>query len=242
MIQEILELATRGYHLFPVGSHKRPATPNGHRDATTNQALLKKFFTGEVAFQSVGLACGESNLCVVDIDTKEGAEGYSAWVSLCDLYGMSKFPNTPIARTPSGGYHIYFRGLTSCSISKLAPMIDIKSRGGYVVCPPTPGYVWETFSPFDDEPIELPDWLGYLIAKTSRKEDPVPIEEHETISEGGRNAALVKFAGLMRRMGLGLSAIEDGLSAINMTLCDPPLSDNEVTKIAKSSQRWNPKG
>ena len=59
-----------------------------------------------------------------------------------------------------------------------------------------------------------------------------------TISEGGRNAALMSFAGTLRRLGGTYDTIKPSLHASNQAMCDPPLSDAEVEAIAHSVCRY----
>ena len=60
----------------------------------------------------------------------------------------------------------------------------------------------------------------------------------EPINEGRRNHALHN-AGLLLRKNFGLASdyLESALSDVNRTKCNPPLSDSEVTTIAKSVDR-----
>lgn len=58
--------------------------------------------------------------------------------------------------------------------------------------------------------------------------------------QGGRNAALAKVAGSLRRQGLSAEAIEAALLTTNAERCRPPLADEEVRRIARSIARYQP--
>ncbi|MDR0328818.1 MAG: AAA family ATPase [Planctomycetaceae bacterium] len=60
----------------------------------------------------------------------------------------------------------------------------------------------------------------------------------EPINEGRRNHALHNAGLLLRKnFGLTVDALESALSEVNQTKCSPPLTDSEVTTIARSVDR-----
>ena len=44
-------------------------------------------------------------------------------------------PDTLIIATPNGGFHLYFNGTAQSSAGRIAPGVDVRSRGGYVLVP-----------------------------------------------------------------------------------------------------------
>lgn len=58
--------------------------------------------------------------------------------------------------------------------------------------------------------------------------------------EGGRNAALTRIGGSLRRVGLEQNDLAAVLNAVNDTSCNPPLDGSEVDKIAASLVRYAP--
>ncbi len=60
----------------------------------------------------------------------------------------------------------------------------------------------------------------------------------KTIKVGGRNTALAKHAGGLRRAGKSGEEIEEALLVLNNEKCDPPLPVDEVEGIAKSIARY----
>ena len=76
-----------------------------------------------------GVHC--EGMIVVDVDPKNGGEEQIAALEM--IYG---FPQTRTVRTPSGGAHLYYllpEGHPGVTNRPLAPGIDIKSTGGYVL-------------------------------------------------------------------------------------------------------------
>ena len=76
---------------------------------------------------------------------------------------------------------------------------------------------------------------GWLLAKYPKKAAVNPRTSNGgTIPEGQRNDALARLAGKMRRSGMTHIEIEPSLLAINESRSSPPLSVEEVVKIAAS--------
>ena len=94
-------IALKGLCVVPCGGEdgKRPlivgwSRPRRRRSHHQLVGLLSRF-----QWANVGIACGPSNLVIVDIDAG-------------DLLGqmLERFGVTPlIVRTPSGGFHLYYR-------------------------------------------------------------------------------------------------------------------------------------
>lgn len=128
-----LALAEAGWRVFPVDAvSKRPRTPHGHLDATTDPAIIKgwrRLFDHEG-----GIATPTGNgLFVVDVDVRHGG-------SIPDWC-----PPTRKVKTQHGGWHLHYRLLGGDIISKPSLFgigVDSKSAGGYVLIPPSPGYEW----------------------------------------------------------------------------------------------------
>ena len=136
---------------------KRPRLPTGWNRPDFEAPALDPTHNGLV------LLPGRSGLLVIDCDNKPGAVGAESLL----LRGIDLSASTgPIARTPSAGYHFYFRapaGLTRTTRANFLPGVDTRGEGGLIFCPPTdiPGYgkySWvnhpET-SPLGDAPADL---------------------------------------------------------------------------------------
>jgi hypothetical protein len=126
-------LAKAGFAVFPVGSDKRPLV-RWKDGATTDMRQLNRWWR-KWPDAMPALPTGERNgVAVLDIDTKNGKDGMAELDCLgIDLTSLS----IASIKTPSGGQHIYFRhadGLR-CSASKIAPGVDVRAAGGFVVAP-----------------------------------------------------------------------------------------------------------
>lgn len=175
-------LARQGFRLFPVFAPKFdgrdkdgkiPAVRGWPELATSNPGQITAWF-GETDY-SVGIATGRGTL-VLDIDrASEGghkADGAPALAALETKHGP--LPKTLEARTGSGGRHLYFRtpeGVgTRNTAGKLAPALDTRGDGGYVLAPPSMHasgrrYEWiDSSAPIADAPA----WLLELIREPER--------------------------------------------------------------------------
>ena len=235
-----LECAARGWHVFPVKANKQPCTAHGFKDATTDPARITELW-GEFPYAGIGIATGASGLIVVDVDCKKDAPGYDSWHEIKSRVG-DQAEDTTLVETPSGGLHVYYRAnghRFKNTAGSLAPGIDTRADGGYVVGAGSPGYEY-----VDDHG---PERLGYMPeVLASWLEQAVSSERTETttagaaIAEGTRNSTLASLAGTMRRRGIGEAAIEAALLAENEGRCRPPLPDREVRAIAHSVSTYEP--
>lgn len=125
-----LALAKRGLPVFPLERNgKRPAHSCWQHEAST--APILKWWNGSQPPFNIGIHC--AGLVVVDIDNK-AVRGSDTWAELEELHGGAG--PTFTVETPTGGFHLYFRGPdVPLSAGKLGPGLDIRSKGGYVVGP-----------------------------------------------------------------------------------------------------------
>ena len=166
LLQSALALAARRWHVFPCAVNgKQPALRGNWQDhATTDPAHIRNWWTSRP--YNIGLACGPSSLVVVDLDVPKGpgqATGAEALARLCAEARQPCPWSTFTVFTPSGGHHLYFQApahQVSNSAGRLAPHIDIRADGGYVVAPGSQisGRAYTRRN--NARPMPLPDWLG----------------------------------------------------------------------------------
>ncbi len=187
------------------------------------------------AWSGVGIVTGRvSSVLVLDVDGPEGAAELK----------KHGHPITPMVRTAGGGLHLYFKHPEHDVRTgiRVAPGLDVKASGGYVVAPPSVGangkpYEWIVST----EEAELADPPGWLMALLERERPKGPVGPvGEQIPKGSRNKDLASFAGTMRRRGMGEAEIVAALQVANERRCSPPLEAEEVEKIASSVARYEP--
>ena len=187
------------------------------------------------------MATGQgSGIFVLDVDGQAGSDSLVKW----DSDGLL-IPNTLRVET-SRGSHLYFawptEGAVRNSASKLAPGVDVRGEGGYVIAPPSVHESGHTYKFFDPAlvPDNAPGWLLHAIAQAHEATCHGICENRDAIPKGKRNDVLTSLAGTMRRRGMTVSAIEAALLEENRAQCKPPLLDAEVRDIARSASRYKP--
>lgn len=202
LLEGALDLASRGTAVFPCGPDKRPRTPNGFHDATTDEDTIRAWTWDGM----VGAVLPPGTL-VVDVDPRNGGD---KTMQLLRDEGKSLRP-TYTVKTGGGGWHYYLKVPDDLTLrGRLGPGVDIKRSGkGYVIVPPSPGYRVVSDGPADEAPgwlldelvVEAPgrssasssgprylaseDGTAYGLAALERE-----IGRLLTIREGGRNDAL----------------------------------------------------
>ena len=85
----------------------------------------------------IGLDCERAEIVVVDCDLKNGLRGFDHFQRMCHELGID-LRTVPRVLTPRGGEHYFFADPTGelrCSASTLAPNVDVRGAGGYVIAP-----------------------------------------------------------------------------------------------------------
>jgi hypothetical protein len=239
--------ATRGFAIFPcLPRGKAPATQHGCRDATKDLMWISAWWRENPSY-NVAVATGPvSKVFVLDVD---GLDAEASLRKLEDQHGA--LPDTVESVTPRGR-HIFFRcenGTVRNSASAIAPHLDVRGDGGYVVLPPSihPSgrpYVWSVDS--GDHFAEAPAWLDNLLSGTSNgkcaRKAKSPEHWHSaltnTIRNGARNSTLTSICGKLLHAGLTeLAFLHDVMCCINIARCEEPLSEGEVHTIVASVAR-----
>jgi putative DNA primase/helicase len=202
-----LAIAADRLPVFPCARTKRPAIAkarggNGFLDAVTDPAAVEALFLRAPTAPLVGVPTGEaSGRDVLDIDYRNGGE---AW----EIANAHRLPNTLIHGTQNGGRHYVFRHApgvrNSASKKLLAPGIDVRGSGGYVVVPPSPGYSVIN----DAEVAEWPDWLlALVLARDAAEERPAPPVSSSSSSPDRATLRATRYCEAMLRT---VSAAADG--------------------------------
>lgn len=135
--QQAEEYAKTGWSIFPLRPRdKTPLTAHGLKDATTNIDTVRRWWA-QAPQANIGLNCGKSGLVVIDLDKRGENDGMAEWASLTRGLDIK----TSVSLTGGGGQHLLFKSPDGLQIKnsagRLAPAIDVRGEGGYIVLPPS---------------------------------------------------------------------------------------------------------
>jgi hypothetical protein len=167
-----LALAAAGLPVFPCTAQKIPCIAkanggNGFKDASLDPARIRELWAlAGAAAKLCGVPTGSaSGFDALDIDPRHGGDRW-------ETRRAAQLGKTRIHSTLSGGRHYLFRHADGVrnGAGKLAPGIDVRGEGGYVIMPPSPGY-----SVIHDA--EIVDWPPWLLWQVLKAVEPPPRPE-----------------------------------------------------------------
>ena len=225
--------------VFPVNESKQPLTKRGFKDASADPQQVKRWAKKHPA-ANIAFPTGQSTgIVVVDLDVKNGINGIANFKKLCKELGIS-IPPTYTLRTPSGGKHFYFKSQHAADInssaSKLAPGVDVKAIGGYIVGEGSviDGNRYSRISGSLDELATMPKKLR-LALQSKAKKRRASSRKGTTIPAGKRNDTLFRDACALRDATRQHKATLKLIRLINEADCKPPLDDSELERIVNSA-------
>lgn len=219
-----LMLASEGRPCYPCARNKRPTSPHGHLDASTDPVSLRELWS-KYAGELVGVRTGTaSGIDVLDLDRKH-PEAAEWWTTYRD--GL---PATRVHRTRSGGLHLLFQHAPDmrCSASKIAAGIDVRGDGGYVIWWPIAG-----LPVLRDAPLaSWPKWLH--IEKSSPEGQRTP---RATVPDGHSLVRLVRLVAGAREGARNALTFWAGCRAGEMVASGLLDADTAAELIAEAATR-----
>ncbi len=238
-----LELAAAGFRVFPVHypvedqskgyrcscgqadcrtPAKHPLVRCGVDDATSNAEKIREWWH-RWPLANLAVACGPP--LVIDVDPRHGGQ----------LSALGEIPDdAPRVATGGEGWHLWFGG-TGRGGRIDANAIEVKGAGTYVIAPPSQhisGRFYTFVVGINGGLPELPERLRPRVRALP------PPTEGEEVKEGQRHDRLVSYAGHLKNRGLGAEEIGAVLADFNRRNCKPPVTEEEVRRIALDSQGW----
>lgn len=252
-LEYAIELTRRGLYVFRLveGTKNKFIDAGWANGAAMNTEADMRLWWEDRPFNVAVLT---RNVVVLDIDCKDGVDGYKALESLPEM------PRTFRVKTPSGGLHIYFRAAVGkYGQSDLAPGINVRATNGYVLGPGAT-YKGKRYEVQDDAEIaELPDWLGELLSQAMRREcepgaavgeldTPDAIErarryldDQDDVLPGARHGTLFKVAARLGDMGISEETALDLIEPWHEERCDPPLEDWDWRRQVSGAYQYRKK-
>jgi len=269
MLEWAQEWAQHGIAVFPVHSAfdgicscskgsecksagKHPKTAKGLKEATTNEAQIAAWWQKWPDANIGGRMGGAARTFAVDVDPKSGGD-----VSLSDLIMAhgDEWLNTLHVETGSLGSHFFFTYPEGVelrnSASTLAPGIDTRAEGGYVVLPPSLHVTGRRYALRSAVPIQpARSWLIEELTRPPDQKPSVVVDFQErrkrttgaagAISEGERNERIFRIGCGIWGKGQAedIADLHSQLLQVNTERCSPPLTDAEIAVIAGSINRY----
>lgn len=224
--------AEAGFRVLPLRPNRKEPygglVRHGVKEASSDPERIERWWRIKPA-ANIGIATG-GGLAVVDVDPRNGGQIDPRW------------PGTLTARTASGGWHFYYgvQEEIKTSHGTIAPGIDLKANGGYVVAPPSVreggGWTWDKLMPMTVVGASM--FQARAKGKTHSNRQSKTLGESDSrfvpldvIPEGQRHSELTRWAGWLRGQGYSALEIEEVLAAVNATACASPLDDDELAGI-----------
>ena len=248
--QEALDfIGEHNLKIFPADPDtKRPLVRGWQEKASKDPDQITQLFD---LFDSpmIGVPTGPLNgISVLDIDHRPTGNGI--WE--LEEKGIT-LPCTRASTTPSGGRHYYFRtGELEIpnSAGRIAPLVDFRGKGGYVIAPPSESskgrYEWESVFCFKEasfQPISE-YWLNLampqVVIMPKKQKSHLGFNKSrgrgwllEPIIEGQRNNEMTRRAGYLLKKN-NRSQAWYLFEKMNSLLCEPPLDFIELRQIFES--------
>lgn len=222
-----------GLPVFPCDATKKPITAHGFKDASRSITIISDWWDLHPD-ALVGMPTGKvSGVFVVDIDPA-GVAWYTANAErlACGFVQQTR-----------RGFHLYYKLPPDLEVrnstSQIAPGVDVRGEGGYVIVWGAHGLPavgsWDDIAP-------APAWLLAALRKPTNGSDVKPrgTADGPAVGEGQRNAYLSREAFRLRKQGRSVEQIVVALDALNRSVCTPPLDDGEVRTIAAGKRDVTP--
>jgi hypothetical protein len=214
-----------GWDVAPVRpGEKRPAQNRRrwHSEHLTREAKLDFFW--ENAAWDVGMWVS-SNLTIFDFDSPGAIQTWEAETYVTLTCGTQR------------GAHLYFGpSVVTTTTKKIAPDVDTRCAGSFVVVPPSTGKTWVTVTAPTDVPASLTE-AYHRRAPLSRRERPSEDaiidcrRPPEVIQQGARNDILFRYGRSLRARGWTREVLAAELRQVNRERCSPPLAERELDNL-----------
>jgi Bifunctional DNA primase/polymerase, N-terminal/Protein of unknown function (DUF3987) len=243
LVGEILasakEALARGFAILTCEPHDKAPwalySPHAVNSSTRNPDIaLKAWADGHEA--NYGVGCGQSNLCVVDVDHGiNNLEEFEKWRT------DNGFPETytVISGREGFGAHMYYSGAIPTTGFDIGGVTgELKSHGGYVVGVGSMHPSGKKYTLLKDVPIApLPEGVRAL-AKEKKSANYTPVKDGgKLIAAGNRWLHLQSAAGKFRNAGLDEDGIYAALRNFASVNCEDGdnYPDEKIREIASAA-------
>lgn len=241
-------LAEKGTPVFPlIPNSKLPAIKNYSGRATTDLDQLRRW---DAENPKYGVGISTENMLGVDIDFKNGKNGYEALLEL-ELEGFS-FPKTYEQKTPTNGGHLLFWSKTPVrqGVNVLGKGVDTRGKGGYLVGAGT-GLNGKKYTGNDIPIADAPEWLIQKCGRGIRGVDRVRASARAThylrseaplaVEGYGGDQTTFAVAARIKDFGVDLETAFQLLSTEWNEQCSPPWDPEDLYEKVKNAYLYGNK-
>lgn len=251
MLDRALAWAAAGWPVFPCNEDGHPAIKAWQKHATTDEEIIRSWWR-DFPNSRVAAVPGLAGCFVIDVDVKNGKNGEATLSKLEEEYGFENWVY-PQQSTPSGGRHVFMRGVFRTSVEDaLGPGVDTRGGSrdggglGFIYC-------------YQDEPPgasgEIPDAIPALLLSAPRKSrdngggldaprvewdqpanikkavDFLKTQEKDPPPEGARNRALFVTAATLRDLAISEGKAFELFEEFPSVTGIPPLCEENVEEF-----------
>ena len=242
----------RGWYVIPCYPETKNAAikggkGRGWRDSFNTERQVSNWWNARPDC-NVAIACGPSVVTILDVD--HGLKTYEDFLRFKELLGL---PDTYTVHTgrrfnkdtgePEYGVQMYFAGSVRSIDFMLADGCcgQVRSENHYVMSAgsihPDSKEAYEVIMGNPDALAPIPDCVRTL--EPIKLKPAEPGKPMEKIPEGaGRHAALTSLAGTLRNKGFDKDGILAQLIPANESMCEVPVSSEDLEHIADSVSRY----
>jgi hypothetical protein len=230
MLHAAASLSLSGVPIFPVKADKSPHITSWQQKATTDQAMVKQWWTKWPKANMAMPTGAPSGLVAVDVDVKNGVNGYE---SLSIIQAMFGEQSTRRIETPSGGIHLIYTSNQKV-MNKIGILdgIDVRGDGGYIVSQGSVigGSAYKVIHdvPPEEMTMDMVNWINNV--------QKVKSQSKAGVAKGERNNQIFNLASSYRGQDLDmLSALEACKDVARR--CIPALEEAEVMVTVENVYR-----
>ena len=256
ILEKALEYYNMGFSLFPCLENKTPMISwRSFQQKRASHEQIKEWW-GNGKTHPIAIVTGKiSGIVVVDIDdTSTGFQNLANYISP-DI-------KTPMCKTPTGGYHLFFKCPANevRNNAKAVQGCDFRGEGGYVIAAPSfckyekggknveGFYEWVTDYNIKDivlEDLPLP-YISFISLRNDniigREDSSKAVLESAFFSEGRRDEDIFSLSNALVKGGANPVLIYKALEIIANN-CNPPFPEKDVAiKIKSALERSERKG
>jgi len=245
MLSEAIQYLTKHkFSVIPVQSDKRPYVKWAEfQQRHPTREEVEKWW-GIWPDAMIGIVTGSiSGLFAIDCDTQEGYEAVQKYMPDSLIF--------PLAKTPRGGWHLYFLMPTDHKLTvgtAIVPGVDYRGEGGYIIAPPSQNsrgaYTWQHNLSLDHiEPPALPpaviDYINNSIkykcdVVSANKRQKVTTIANNFFTKGRRDEDLFHVANCLIKGGMQPDYATYTLNILAVN-CKPPFPLAEAQDKIKSA-------